>query len=176
MKLSVTVVVKMCVVIVVVILAGSVSAQVPGKITEEQFILRPIGKIHQEKGNATLVINKEIEPALRGLDGYSHIWVFWWFDRNDIPEERSILQVFPRGNRENPLTGVFACRSPFRPNLIGLTLCKILSVKGNIVEIDKIDAFNDTPILDLKPYIPQIDSAESSAPDWLMRGRKKLNN
>jgi len=49
--------------------------------------------------------------VVRGLDGWSHVWVFWWFDRNDIPAKRSILQVHthPMGNKKNPLTGVFAC-------------------------------------------------------------------
>ena len=65
------------------------------------------------------------------------------------------------------MTGVFACRAPVRPNLIGLTLCRIVSVKANVVEIEKIDAFTDTPILDLKPYIPGTDFAEGSVPNWL---------
>ena len=172
MRLSVTVVVKMCVMTVVVFLLGSANAQEPEQITEEHFILRPIGSVHKEKGHDTLVLNKEVEPALRGLDGFSHVWVLWWFDRNDTPKKRSVLQVFPRGNRKNPLTGVFACRSPVRPNLIALTLCRVRSVNGNVVEIDKIDAFANTPILDLKPYIPCSDSAESLVPDWL-KDRKK---
>ena len=174
MRLSVTVIVKMCVMTVVVILLGSANAQEPEQITEEQFILRPIGSVHKEKGHDTLVLNKEVEPALRGLDGFSHVWVLWWFDRNDTPKKRSVLQVFPRGNRKNPLTGVFACRSPVRPNLIALTLCRVRSVNGNVVEIDKIDAFANTPILDLKPYIPRSDSAESSVPDWLKDRKKSI--
>ena len=84
-----------------------------------------------------------------------------------------MLQVHPRGNKDNPLTGVFACRSPARPNLIGLTLCKVLSVKDNVVEVEKIDAFSDTPILDLKPYLPGYDSADASVPDWIKSGGKK---
>lgn len=169
MRSSVTVVVKMCVITVVLILLRSANAQEPEQMTEEQFILRPIGSVHKEKGHTTLVLNKEVEPALRGLDGFSHVWVFWWFDRNDTPKKRSILQIHPHpmGNKKNPLTGVFACRSPVRPNLIALTLCRVLSVKDNVVEIDKIDAFANTPILDLKPYIPGYDSANASVPDWL---------
>jgi tRNA-Thr(GGU) m(6)t(6)A37 methyltransferase TsaA len=143
-------------------------------MNKQQFIMRPIGSVHKENGNTTLVLNKEFEPALRGLDGFSHVWVFWWFDRNDAPNKRSVLQVHPRGNIKNPLTGVFACRSPARPNLIGLTLCRILSVKDNIVEIDEIDAFADTPILDIKPYIPDDDSAKASVPDWLKNRKSSL--
>jgi tRNA (adenine37-N6)-methyltransferase len=96
------------------------------------------------------------------------VLVFWWFDKNDTPQKRSRLQVHPRGNKNNPLTGVFACRSPARPNLIGLSLCWILSVKNNVVEIEKIDAFEGTPILDLKPYLPGYDSTpNASVPDWI---------
>jgi tRNA-Thr(GGU) m(6)t(6)A37 methyltransferase TsaA len=163
---SVTVVVKMCFTIVVVILLCSANALEPEQMTEKKFILSPIGSVHIENGHTTLVLNKKFGPALRGLDGFSHVWVFWWFDRNDTPKKRSILQVHPIGNKKNPLTGVFACRSPARPNLIALTLCRVLLVKDNIVEIDKIDAFANTPILDLKPYIPNYDYAKASVPDW----------
>ena len=102
-----------------------------------------------------------------GLEQWSHVQVIWWFDKNDTPEKRAILQVHPRGDQKNPLTGVFACRSPFRPNLIALSLCKIVSVKENVVEVEKIDAFEGTPVLDIKPYAPGQDSATGvKVPDW----------
>ena len=166
---SVTAVVKTCLMIVVVIVLCPAIAKEREQMSEKQFVLRPIGSVHKERGHTTLILNKEVEPALRGLDGWSHVWVFWWFDRNDTPQKRSVLQIHPHpmGNKKNPLTGVFACRAPVRPNPIALTLCRVLSVKDNVVEIDKIDAFADTPILDLKPYIPGYDSAKASVPDWL---------
>ena len=105
--------------------------------------------------------------GLLGLDAWSHVQVIWWFDQNDTPEKRAVLQVRPRGNPQNPLTGVFATRSPMRPNLIALSLCKILAVKENTVEIDSIDAFDATPVIDLKPYAPGLDAAaEVRVPDW----------
>ncbi len=164
---SLTMITVMCAIV------GSMAFQYSGfageseQMSEEQFILRSIGSVHKAKGCTTLVLNKDLQPALKGLDGFSHVWVLWWFDRSDTPNKRSLLQVHPRGNRNNPLTGVFACRAPVRPNLVGLTLCRIVSVKANVVEIDKIDAFTDTPILDLKPYIPGTDFAEGSVPNWL---------
>ncbi|MFO7838951.1 MAG: tRNA (N6-threonylcarbamoyladenosine(37)-N6)-methyltransferase TrmO [Desulfosalsimonadaceae bacterium] len=139
----------------------------------EQFTVHSIGSVHKENGRTTLVLNKEAEPALLGVDGFSHVLVFWWFDKNDTPEKRSRLQVHPRGNPDNPLTGVFATRSPARPNLIALSLCRIRSVRGNVVEVEKIDAFAGTPILDLKPYIPGYDSTDdASVPDWVKKIRK----
>ena len=78
------------------------------------------------------------------------------------------------GNREDPLTGVFATRSPVRPNLIALTLCKIVAVKDNVIQIEKTDAFDGTPVLDIKPFIPGYDTTEDAkAPDWLERAREK---
>lgn len=138
------------------------------------YQVHPIGVVEKKEHRTTLVMNKEVEPALLGLDGWSHVWVIWWFDKNDTPEKRAVLQVHPRGNRENPRTGVFACRSPFRPNLIALTPCRVLSVKGRVVEIDKIDAFPGTPILDLKPYTPGSDVITATTPEWL-GGRKKTS-
>ncbi|HUT01072.1 MAG TPA: tRNA (N6-threonylcarbamoyladenosine(37)-N6)-methyltransferase TrmO [Phycisphaerae bacterium] len=135
------------------------------------FELHPVGTVQKKGAETILRIFDKYAGALKGLEGFSHVWVFWWFDRNDRPEKRGILQVHPRGDQKNPLTGVFACRSPVRPNLIALTLCKVRSVTGNAVEVEGIDAFDGTPILDLKPYIPSIDAPKDAPglPDWLKR-------
>jgi tRNA-Thr(GGU) m(6)t(6)A37 methyltransferase TsaA len=139
--------------------------------TKMFFKLYPVGRVQKKDKTVKLKIFDRYADALKGLDGLSHVWVLYWFDKNDMPRKRSILQVHPRGNRENPLTGVFACRAPVRPNLIALSLCRILSVKAAIVQIDKIDAFDDTPILDLKPYIAGIDrpTKDVRLPNWLKR-------
>ncbi len=134
------------------------------------FTIHPVGSVEIRNDEATLAIDGKYADALHGLKDFSHVWVFYWFDRNDTPEKRSTLSVRPRGNPKNPLTGVFATRSPARPNLIALTLCEILSVKGNRVRIDKIDALDGSPIIDLKPYIPRIDSRpDASVPGWVLR-------
>lgn len=137
--------------------------------TSSLFELYPVGRIERKGKSVSLHIFKKYKDALKGLDGFSHVFVLYWFDRNDTHEKRSILQVHPRGNKKNPLTGVFACRAPVRPNLIALSLCKIISVKKNIVYIENIDALNNSPILDLKPYIPHIDHIikDVRVPDWL---------
>jgi len=133
----------------------------------ETFTVRPIGRVQISDGRTLIVLDKKYEPGLLGLDQFSHLYVIWWFDKNDTPQKRSILQVHPRGNKENPLTGVFATRSPVRPNLLALSLCKILSVKGNVVEVEQIDALAGTPVLDLKPFLPGYDSASDvRLPQW----------
>ena len=115
------------------------------------YEVTPIGWVRKTDGRTLIEVNKQYQPALLGVDQLDSIWVLYWFDRNDTPEQRSILQVHPRANPENPLRGVFATRAPVRPNLIALSRCRIISVQENIIEIDSIDAFPDSPVLDIKP-------------------------
>lgn len=115
-----------------------------------ELTVRPIGYVRKADGRTTIAVGAEYRPALLRLETLSHVWVLWWFDRNDTPEKRSVLQVHPRGDPSNPLTGVFATHSPRRPNPIGMTRCKVVSVRDDTVEIEDIDAFPDTPVIDLK--------------------------
>ena len=131
------------------------------------FQLSPVGKVKKGSGTTTIEIYNRYADALLGLNQFSHVVVMYWFHKNDTPEKRGTLRVHPRGKRSNPLTGVFATRSPRRPNLIGLSVCKILSVENNVIRVDTIDAFNDTPVLDLKPYVPRMDTVKNpSGPKW----------
>lgn len=152
------------------VLLGKVSKAFAGQ-TDAPLLVHPVGRVEREGDSVHLTILEEYRDALLGLDGYSHILVLYWFDRNDIPEKRRILRVHPRGNQDNPLTGVFACRAPVRPNLIGLTRCKVLSITEGRIRIDKIDALDGSPIVDIKPYIPSIDDTAEDIrlPDWLKR-------
>ena len=136
---------------ITVILAWPLYAEerVPG--AEPVYKVHPIGWIRKQDGKTTIVVDEAYRPALLGVDMLSSIWVLYWFDRNDTQEKRSILQVHPRNNPANPLRGVFATRAPVRPNLVALSRCDIISVQGNVIEIDDIDAFPDTPVLDIKP-------------------------
>jgi tRNA-Thr(GGU) m(6)t(6)A37 methyltransferase TsaA len=133
------------------------------------FKLYLVGEVKKQCGITKLRIFDRYCDALRGLDGFSHVVVLYWFDRNDTPEKRSTLQVHPCGDLKNPLTGVFACCAPTRPNLIALSLCKILSIQKDTITVDKIDAFDGSPIIDIKPYIPLIveQSEDIRLPNWL---------
>ncbi len=143
-----------------------------GKMTPETFLMHPIGQVKKEKDRTYLHIRPELAPALLGIEGFSHLWVFYWFHKNDRPEARATLQVHPRRDPANPLTGVFACRAPERPNLIGLTACRLVGVAGNVLEVAGLDAEDGTPIVDLKPYIPQGDLIqEAIIPEWVKRLR-----
>ena len=139
------------------------------KNNETFFKLYPVGVVQRQGKSVKLRIYDRYRDALKGLEGFSHVFVLYWFNKNDTPEKRNILQVHPRGNKNNPLTGVFACRAPVRPNLIALSRCKVLSIRDEIVTVDKIDALDGSPILDIKPYVPFIDNEPKGirVPDWL---------
>jgi len=133
------------------------------------YQISSVGLIRKQDKTTTIEIDKKYEDALVGLSEFSHVLVCYWFHENDTPEHRKVLMVYPRGNPQNPLQGVFATRAPTRPNLIGISLCKILSIKGNIIRIDTIDAFDGSPVIDLKPYMPSIDSvADAQVPEWVI--------
>lgn len=137
---------------------------------EAGFRVHPIGRVERGEQAVRLRVFDQYADALVGLEGFSHLVLLWWFDRNDTPEGRSILQVHPCRDPGNPLTGVFACRSPYRPNLIGLDVCRTLSVDGPVICVDKTQALDGSPIVDLKPYMPNLDEAEEARlPDWLRR-------
>ena len=143
-----------------------------GEKEETVFKVSPIGTVEREQGKTYLVIHEKFAPALLGLEGFSHVVVLYWFDKNDTPEKRSILQVHPRGNAANPLTGVFACRAPVRPNLIALSVGRIVAVEKNRVQVAEIDAFDHTPIVDLKPFIPADNPTQDiRLPDWATKGK-----
>ncbi len=134
----------------------------------ESFNIYPVGIVKKTDTAVRIEIFDDYTDALLGLGGFSHIVVLFWFDQNDTAEKRRVLQVHPRKDSRNPLTGVFATHSPQRPNLIGLTVCKILSIQGGSIEIEDIDAFDGTPVIDLKCYIPTSDSEKNvRLPDWV---------
>ncbi len=135
---------------------------------ETEFRIFPVGTVHKTSDRTTIDIKPEFLEALEGLDQFSHIVVLYWFHQNDAPEKRQTLQVRPKKDPRNPLTGVFATHSPMRPNLIALTYCKLLGVDGNVITIDDIDAFDGTPVIDIKSYFPvdKLASEDIKTPNW----------
>lgn len=147
--------------------AASGENRAASRSAAKRMEMQPIGVIRTEGRSPYIEVDPRFEDALLGLEGFSHVWVYWWFDRNDTPEKRSVLRVHPRGDSRNPLTGVFATRSPARPNLIAMTLCRVESIERNRIRVETIDAFDQTPVVDLKPYIPGLDRAEDvRVPRW----------
>ena len=136
------------------------------------FELKAIGRIRNTDDKAWIEVDKMYREAMQGLELFSHIYVFYWFHENDTPDKRAVLKVYPCRNPENPLTGVFATHSPMRPNLIALTRCQIVKIKTNKIYLDKIDARDNSPLIDIKSYFPhQSGDTDVTTPRWA--GRKK---
>jgi tRNA-Thr(GGU) m(6)t(6)A37 methyltransferase TsaA len=109
--------------------------------------------------------------ALRGLEAFTHLWVISWMH---LAEDRG-PSVRPPRLGGNARIGVWACRSPFRPNPIGLSLCRILRVDAaaGLLEVAGLDLVDRSPILDLKPFIPYADSAPGADGAWTSDGAPK---
>ena len=131
----------------------------PYKDTKE--IPKGLGARHLADG--VLRIRPEFEPGLTDIEGFSHLMVIWEFDRSPRVELRGpdLLASPPSDNRQH---GVFATRSPRRPNPIGLTTVELLRREGVELHVRGVDMLDGTPILDIKPYLSSI------APEKLRRG------
>src|ERR1019366_3681828 len=111
-------------------------------------IPKGLGAKHEAEG--TLELQPEFEPGLLDIEGFSHLYVIWAFDRS---EGRN--RVAPPPSCDLP-PGLFATRSPRRPNPIGLTVVQLMSRKGSVLRVRGIDMLDGTPILDIKPYLSNI--------------------
>ncbi|MFP4460313.1 MAG: tRNA (N6-threonylcarbamoyladenosine(37)-N6)-methyltransferase TrmO [Candidatus Zixiibacteriota bacterium] len=142
---------------------------------DKTYQLFTIGTIEKTGKDARLRIHANYRDGLDGLEDFSHIKVFWWFDRNDVQKTKDGRPFRGRLKAHPPMAhgkevGIFASRSPHRPNLIGITTCKIenIDIEEGIIDIDFTQAFEKSPIIDIKPYIPKIDKVEDATiPDWL---------
>jgi len=119
----------------------------------------------ESDGSVELFAHRIAPEALRDLDSFSHCWVLSWFHLNG-PRRKPLVRP-PRGG---PKRGVFATRAPHRPVPIGLSAVQILSVDGLHIFLRGLDLLDGTPVLDLKPYIPDYDSIPSASRGWLTDG------
>lgn len=98
-----------------------------------------------------IVIDEPYRPALWQMEGRKHLWVLCWFDRAD----RTILRAVPPGTSQEK--GVFAIRSPDRPNPVSLCMVDLVEVKDGVLKVRGLDAFDGTPVIDIKVHSPEID-------------------
>ena len=109
--------------------------------------------------------------GLKGIDDFSHVIVLYWAHLRDGEEERKTILVFPRRHGVNVEKGVFACRSPSRPNPINMCVVELLKANECMLTVKGLDAFKGSPIVDVKPYLPRADSvAEARVPPWALHG------
>jgi tRNA-Thr(GGU) m(6)t(6)A37 methyltransferase TsaA len=128
----------------------------PYRDTKE--IPKGLGAQHQAEGS--LEILAEFEPGLQDIEGFSHLFVIWAFHRS---EGFDLLGTPPSDNRPH---GVFATRSPRRPNPIGLTVVELLAREGPVLRVRGVDMLDGTPVLDIKPYLSNVPE-EKLRRGWL---------
>ena len=132
--------------------------------------LRPVGRICRAGDRRWIEIDAAFRPALLSLDRFSHAIVLWWANWVEADEYRTYLQGNPAYAPDHP-TGVFASRSPLRPNPIASTVCRLgaVDMSAGTVDVADIDALDGSPVLDLKAYFPVCDRVrEARIPEWLV--------
>jgi len=138
-----------------------------------QFKLVPIGHVvtdatHEELRHRTavskIIIDRKYVRGLKDLEGFSHLYVL--FMLHEAPKWKGNLMVHIRGRTDLKERGIFATRSPHRPNPIGLTLVKLLSRRGSTLTVRGLDAYDGTPVLDLKPYDEEDSTPRPRVPRW----------
>lgn len=107
---------------------------------------------------ARIRVFPEYCSCLRGIEAFSHLIILYWMHNRDTEEARKALLVYPKRHSTRTLTGVFACRSPSRPNPIGLCAVELTNIDRCVLTVKGLDASADSPIIDVKPYDPNTDS------------------
>ncbi len=138
-------------------------------MTQNSFTIYPIGTLRAKQGSFRLEIAPQWWPALAGLEGFSHLNVLWWSHLADDAASRKITTAEAPYRDAPSSLGIFATRSPMRPNPISLSVAAITAIdlaKG-FIELDYLDAEDETPIIDLKPYYPCSEIVtQASTPAW----------
>lgn len=116
-----------------------------------------------------IIIEPRLAEGLDGLDDFSHVIVISWMHQA-VEKDKMALKVHPRGRKELAPVGVFASRSPYRPNPLGKATVRLLERRGNILKVKGIDLINGTPVIDIKPYMPGHDSVDGAVtPSWVRK-------
>lgn len=109
----------------------------------------------------TVELDPQFADGLRDLDGFSHIILLYYFDRSRQP-----AKLLQKPFLEDEYHGVFAIRSPSRPNPIGISIVKLLKINGSQLKVADVDILDQTPLLDIKPYIPHFDERKNARFGW----------
>lgn len=114
-----------------------------------------------------IVIDRIYEQGLIGLNEFSHILVVYYLDKAKFDINKHLVRR-PQGRDDMPIVGILSQRAKDRPNPIGVTAVKIIKVEKNVITVKGLDAVDNTPVLDIKPYYPAFDRQEqATVPDWV---------
>jgi len=120
----------------------------------------PIQTAYGKDIEAQVVVDEAYEAALDDIDGFERLWLIYWMDRVGQYKPRVVPY---RDTREH---GLFATRSPSRPNPIGISIVRLIRREGAILHVADIDVLDGTPLLDIKPYVPEFDAHPVSKAGW----------
>ena len=121
---------------------------------------------------ATIEFKKEFQEGLKDLDGFSHVYLIYYFHKIKEPK----LQVIPFNDKTNTLRGVFSTRTPMHPNSLGISVVELIGVEENIVTIKGIDILNGTPLIDIKPYIENFDKIDDTTKSgWMISSNEDVS-
>jgi len=115
---------------------------------------------------STVQLDRQYADALYGLDEFSHIMVLFWLHQVE-KQSKTRSRVHPMGKEHLPRVGVFATHSPARPNPIAVTVCRLLEIKGTALTVRGLDAYNQTPVLDIKSFTGGEVSGRTYRPAWV---------
>ena len=158
-----------------------------------EIVLRPVGFVRTPLSDeevkeswphgieAEIEVLEDYEEALTGIDGFSHLMIIFYMHKV-TEEQRKVLRArhkrfitrFGLSPDELPLVGVFCLDSPHRPNPIGLTIVELLERLGRVLRVRGLDAYDGTPVLDIKPYTPSRRVMELRLPNWYLEVLEKL--
>jgi len=143
-----------------------------------EMVLKPIGVVRNARREpptprsewgktvSEIIIDESLAEALDGLEDYSHLIVLYWMHR--LREGGTPLKQRPMGRLDRPLRGLFALRTPNRPNPIGKMTVRLLERRGNVLRVEGLDALDGSPVVDIKPYMPGYDGApDATVPPWV---------
>ena len=158
---------------------------IENRIFPEEICFQPIGVIYTDyksikgipiqfsmsESIGIIDIFPQYQDGMKNLDGFSHIYCLYYFDLVKLP-----VPMQSKPFLYNEQVGVFSMRTPFRPNPIGISVFEILEINGNKIKVKNIDVLDQTPILDIKPYISHFDQRESYKNGWIEGRIRKMNS
>ena len=133
----------------------------------------PVQPCGAKESYATIEFKEEYVAGLSDLDGFSHIYLIYYFHKIEEPK----LHVVPFNDKSKTERGVFSTRTPMHPNSIGLSLVELVSVEDNIVTIKGVDIVDGTPLLDIKPYIENFDKVFGKVKNgWMLSSSDEVSD